>query len=152
MSSSVASPSGVCLELAEEDRHLFHVIGVDFRQLGEFFRIVIVMGNRMMPLRNSGLRITPSAFFTADHQRGHARNVGLKRQYLQIEHQVDMVFEVVGDSERPRAGRPERGGFGIVRLNSLQPYFNFTNRSRNTGPLSAGRPVRECFAAASWTR
>ena len=37
-----------------------------------------------------------------------ARHVALKRQHLQIEHQVDMIFEVLGDTEGPRAALPWR--------------------------------------------
>ena len=47
----------------------------------------------MVRLGHANLRIGTGALFLADHERDDARQVGLKRQHLQVEHQRQVIFE-----------------------------------------------------------
>ena len=47
----------------------------------------------MVRLGHANLRVRTRALFLADHERDDARQVGLKRQELQVEHQRQVVFE-----------------------------------------------------------
>ena len=82
---------------------------------------------RMVRLRHADLRIGPRALFLAEHERDHARQIGLKRQHLQIQHQRQMIFE-----DRRRALRLlHRRQFDIALfLGLLDAAFDVANRVR----------------------
>ena len=54
---------------------------------------VVVMRQRMMRFGHANLRIRTRALFLADHERDDAREIGLKREELQVEHQRQVIFE-----------------------------------------------------------
>ena len=51
------------------------------------------MRQRMVRLGHADLRVRAGALFLADHERDDARQVGLKRQELQVQHQRQVIFE-----------------------------------------------------------
>ena len=53
-------------ELTHEIGYLLHVIRVDSSDLCQSFRVVVVVGNRMMRIGDAGFRITPPAPFGRD--------------------------------------------------------------------------------------
>ena len=77
------------LEVIGEQRH---VIGVDLRQLLQLLRIVAVMRRRVVRLGHADLRIGARADFARHLERDDARHVGLQREHLQVEHQLDVLF------------------------------------------------------------
>src|SRR5579864_5614529 len=75
----------------------------------------------------TNLRIGASALFLADHKRDHAREIGLERQELQVEHQRQVVFE-----NRWRALRllDRRQLNAALFLSLLDAAFDVANRLR----------------------
>ena len=91
-----------------------HVIRVDPRQLVELLRVVPVVRQPVVGIGHAQVRIGPAAQLAAQHEREHARDVGLPRQRDQVEHQPDVVLEVVGDADGP--GQRRQFGVGALGL------------------------------------
>ena len=72
---------------------LLHVVAVDPLELGDLLRIPAVVAQHVMGIGHADLRIGAVADLAADHEGADARDVGLHRQYLQIDHQPDMLVE-----------------------------------------------------------
>ena len=83
------------------------------------------MRQRMVRLRHANLRIRARALFLADHERDDAREIGLKRQELQVQHQRQVIFK-----DRRRALRLlDRRQFELALfLGSLNAPLNVANR------------------------
>ena len=90
------------LELQQEVGEELHVIGVDLRQLLDLLGHVLVMAERVVRLRNADLRIGRTALLAPDHERDHARHVGLVGQQHQVEHQRGVLFIRDRDPRRSR--------------------------------------------------
>src|SRR6185295_5934770 len=71
------------LEKLPEERH---VKRIDLGNLQELLRIVAVMTDRMMRIRNADFRIRAVIELASELERHDTRDVGLKRQDLQVEH------------------------------------------------------------------
>ena len=68
---------------------------------------VAVVRQRVMPLRDADLGIRAEVELAAEHEGDDAREVGLKREPLQLVHQLDVVAEHLGMPRgRSSAGRP----------------------------------------------
>ena len=92
-------PSGVRLEPAEEVRDLLDVIRVDLRNLLALLRLVLVVRDGVVRVRDADGRIGPVAQLAADQEGDDARDVGLPGEELQVEHQIDVLLEGVRDAE-----------------------------------------------------
>ena len=92
----------VALQLLEQVREQRHVIRVDLRQLRELLRRVLVMRRRVMRLGDADLRIGPRAHLARELERDDARDVGLQREHLQVEHQLRVLFPI-RPARRPAA-------------------------------------------------
>src|SRR5262249_5618441 len=93
-----AIPVGRHSQSLEEIGEQCHVMDVDFPQLLQLVRGVLVVRDRVVRIRNAELRIRAAAQLPAYHERYYAREVGLIGQYLQVEHQLRMVFELRRDT------------------------------------------------------
>ena len=62
-----------------------------------------MVGQRMVRIGDPDFRISADASFPAQHHRGDACQVGLKRDHLQIEHQLHVILVL------------ERNAGGLVR-------------------------------------
>ena len=81
--------------------------GIDLRYLGYLFRIVAVMTGWMVRIRYADLRIGTIALLPGELEGDYARDIRLKGQNLQVEHELGMVGERRGDPYRPiEVGRP----------------------------------------------
>ena len=78
---------------------------VDAGNFGQFFGIIVVVRDGVVGIRHADLRIAPTASLTREHERRHPCNVGLEGQHLQIEYQLDVIFEFVGSAEGTGSGR-----------------------------------------------
>ena len=78
-----------------------HVELIDLGHPRNLFRIVAVMRQRMMRIRNASLRIGPVAGFARKLEGNHARDIALQRQHLEIEHQSSVVRVGGGNTDRP---------------------------------------------------
>src|SRR5262249_55538887 len=74
-------------------REELDVIAIDLRHVLDDRRNIVVMRKRMMGFRHPDLRIWPRALFFADHERDDSREVRLKCQKLEVQHQGEMVLE-----------------------------------------------------------
>ena len=92
-SSSEPSPSGVARSFARYFEKSSRVIAVDLRHLRDQLGTIVVMRQRMVRFGHADLRIGPRALFLAEHERDDARQVGLERQQLQVEHQREVILE-----------------------------------------------------------
>ena len=68
------------------------MIGVDLGGLSDLFRLLLVMRNRVMRVRNPDLRIRHAALLEAHHQSDDTRKIGLVGQDFNVEHQLHVVF------------------------------------------------------------
>ena len=80
-------------ELRQVLREELRMIAVDLRHVRDQLGHVAVMRQRMVRLGHANLRVRAGALLLADHERDDARQVGLKRQELQVEHQRQVIFE-----------------------------------------------------------
>mgnify|MGYP000057988217 CR=1 FL=1 len=71
----------------------FGVMAVDRRHAVDQLRLIIVMRERVVRVRGADLRVGPRALLFADHERDDPGQIGLKRQNLQVRHQLQVVFE-----------------------------------------------------------
>ena len=94
------------------------VIPVDLAELGDVRRLVAVMRRRVEALGDAALRIDAARRVAAHLEREHARDVGLERERLQVEHQLDVLVERVGHAGR-RAGQLARLAAHVARLDLL---------------------------------
>src|SRR5262249_32599142 len=76
------------------------VVGVDLGDLCYLHGVVAVMANRVMRVRNSNLGIGTIALLARELERDDTRDVGLKRQNLQVEHDLGVVRERRGNAYR----------------------------------------------------
>jgi len=74
-----------------------HMVSVDLRVLGFLLRLVAVMRDRVMLTRHADLRIRTVVELARHHECSDARDVGLKRDVLQIEHEPDVILVELGD-------------------------------------------------------
>ena len=125
------SPSGVASSLLEEVREQLHVEHVDLGDLLDPLRLVAVVGQRMVRIGHADLRIGPQAALAAEHHRRDAREVGLERDHLQVEHQLHVVRV-----ERPgcRAASRRRAAGRACRARPSRCA------ARSRGPTSGTRP------------
>src|SRR6266852_1400535 len=74
---------------------------IDFRYLGYLFRIVAVMTGWMVRVRDADLRIRTITLLARELECDDARDIRLKGQNLQVEHELRVVGERRGDPYRP---------------------------------------------------
>ena len=75
------------------------VIGVDLREQILVLLFVGMMRRVVEAFADTTLWEAGVAAFACHHQRGDAGDFGFVGQHLQIEHQVDVVLETVGDAQ-----------------------------------------------------
>lgn len=84
------------------------VEAVNLGHLLDELRMAAMMCQRMMRIGHADLGIRADAAFTAQHHRRHASQVRLKRDDLQIEHQLDVIRVLKGNTGRLFHRRYER--------------------------------------------
>src|SRR5688572_3368951 len=89
------------LHALEEVREQRHMECIDLRDRQELLGIVAVMTGGMVRIRDADLDVAPIALLARELERDDARDVGLERQNLQIEHQLRMVGERRGNPHWP---------------------------------------------------
>ena len=141
-------------------REQLRVIAIDLRHVRDELRSVVVVRQRMVRFGHADLRVRPGALLLADHERDDARQVGLKRQELQVEHQRQVVFE-----DRRHALRLfDRRQLDVaLLLGSLNAPLDVANRlgvfldldlvlrteRPSSGSPACPTPSRECSCAAA---
>ena len=84
------------------------------------------------------LRIHPRALLRAIHERGHAGDVALERQVLQVEHQLGVIVEPLRHADAgPVVLRQRR--FGVLRLGLLNPALDL---AQHIEVVRHRRPIR----------
>src|SRR5207302_11105816 len=78
-------------ELLEKLGKERYVESIDFRHPRNFFRIVAMMRQRMMRIRHTRFRISAVARLARELKGDDPRDIALKSQHLQVEHQSGMV-------------------------------------------------------------
>ena len=96
-------------ELLDESGKYFGVVLLDLHQLVLFLRIVAVMGQRVECFGNVEIRVRTHAGFAIHRERDDAGDIRLEGEGHQIEHQLEMLGNVVGRADR-RVRNVERGG------------------------------------------
>src|ERR1700712_2780081 len=81
----------------------------------------------MVAVGNSDLWIAPNRHFATEHEGGYPRDVSLKRENLQIEHQPDMIFKLLRHPERASHLHCSGGGLRVLRFDPLQAQFHLAN-------------------------
>ena len=81
-------------------REQLRVVAVDLRHAGDQLRHVVVVRQRVVRLRHADLRVGARALLLADHERDDAGQVGLEREELQVEHQLQVILEDRGRAPR----------------------------------------------------
>src|SRR5262244_729606 len=74
---------------------------VDLCDLRYLYRIVAVMTDGVVRVRDADIRIGTIALLASELERDDARDVGLKGQNLEVEHELRVVGERRGDAYRP---------------------------------------------------
>src|SRR5262245_53915527 len=77
------------------------MVGTDFRYLRYFYRIVAVMTGGMMRVRDADLRIRPIALLARELECNDPREIRLKGENLQVEHELGVVGERWWNTDRP---------------------------------------------------
>src|SRR5258708_2487999 len=80
------------LQLLQEVRQQADMVAVEFGELRDFRRILLVMRARMKRSLHSALRKHARTHIAAHLERGHSSGLRHESQDLQIEHQPDMLF------------------------------------------------------------
>ena len=93
------------LQLLEQIREHRDVELIDLDQLLDTLGIILVVRNGMVPVGNPDLAIGPVAAVAAEHERSHARHVGLPRDHLHVDHELCVLPVVVRDRARPLDAR-----------------------------------------------
>ena len=107
------------LQLLQEVRQQADVIAVELREFGDLGGIFAVMRAGMERRLHAAFRPHAAADVAAHLECRDAGDVGHERQRLQIEHQLDVLFERIGHAER--SGR-QRAGFAARIV-----FFDFLN-------------------------
>ena len=81
------------LQLLQEVGERLHQVRVDLGDVGDLHRIVLVMRDGVVPVGDADLAVRPVAAGAAQHERDHARHVGLEGDHLQVHHQLGVIFE-----------------------------------------------------------
>ena len=103
------------------------VIPVDLRHVGDHLRDLPVVGQGMPRLRDADLRIGAGVLLLSHHERDHPCQVGLESQELQVEHQLQVVLELVRDA----LGLLHERQFHVeLRLRNLDAPFDVPNGLR----------------------
>src|SRR5258705_3604993 len=92
------------------------MVRIDLCYLRYLYWIVAVMTGRMVRVRDADLRIRTIALLARELERNDARDIRLKGQNLQVEHELRVVGERRGNAHRPI----EIGRF-VVRHRLLAP-------------------------------
>src|SRR6185503_1412881 len=98
----VAVAVGRVLQPLQELGEQAHVVRVDLRFLLHLLRVVVVVRDRVMTVGDADLRVAQPRQLAAHHERRHAREVALERERLELEHQVHVLLERLGDAARRR--------------------------------------------------
>ena len=129
------------LQLLEQVRHQADVIGVDLLEVGDALVAIEMMRAGMERRRRSAGGEHAVRDVAAELEREDARRVGGERHGLQIEHQLDVLFE--------RIGHPDRRARQLARLaarSSTAPPSESAARSRarrrGNRPAAHDRPGR----------
>ena len=113
------------LQLLHPSRKLLHVVLVDLRHLLHQVRLVHVVRQRMMPIRNPNLAIRPRRPFPRHQKSHHPRNVRLKSHRDHVRHQL----EVFGKIGRHTVGLLHpRIDLRVIFLGTLQLLLDRTDR------------------------
>src|SRR5205809_3739475 len=91
------------------------MIRLDSGALLHLLRNVLVMRQWMMRFRNANLWIRPSILFAAIHKGGHAGQVRLEGQQLQVVEKAHMRLEPIGNTFGPRHIRRGIAGWPALR-------------------------------------
>ena len=76
-------------------------MGLDLRALFELFRIVLVMRQLMMRIRDAELGYALRSRFAVEHERDHPCQIALVRQHLQVIKERHVLVKRVGNADRP---------------------------------------------------
>jgi hypothetical protein len=101
LSSSELSPSRIERRVLEVGRKQPHVMRLDFRALLELFRIVLVVRQLVVRIRDVELRVRARALLAAVHERDDAREIALIREHLQVVHEPHVLVEAVRNPDGP---------------------------------------------------
>ncbi len=115
------------LQLRQIMREQLHVIGVDLGHTLDQFRKIVVVRQRVMRFRHADLRIRARALLLAQHERDHARQIGLERQHFQVIHQRQVIFEYRRSAQRLRHGGQLHV---LLRFRHLNTALHVANRCR----------------------
>src|SRR5262249_49236498 len=98
---------------------------IDLRHLRQLLRIVSMMTDGMVRVRDADLRIGAIVLLARELECDDARNIRLKRQNLQVEHELRVIGELRRDSYRPI----DVGNLRIqcCALGTLDLTLHFTN-------------------------
>src|SRR5687767_13451091 len=82
------------LNLTQEISELLNMEAVNLPDLFQHFRIISVVGQRMVRLRNADLPIGSCTSFTTEHKGRDASQVGLERHCHEIKHKARVLGEI----------------------------------------------------------
>src|SRR5690349_5724646 len=99
----------------------------------------------MMGLGNADLRVRPSILFASIHKSGHASQIGLECQQLQVVEKPDVMLEVVGNSDGALdvSNVSPVSGYKVLFLGLLDAPFHVAERLEIVAhsPVVAGTKV-----------
>ncbi len=88
------------LKPVQEIGHHGGVIGVDFRLVGNLLRVVAVVRDGVESFRYANFRISATAQLASQHERRDPCQISLEGEDLQVEHQLGVSLERVGNAGR----------------------------------------------------
>ena len=110
------------LQLVQQIGERLHVQFVDLDDLGDLFLIVLMVGDRVVPVRDADGAVAAVAAFTRHHETDYAGHVRLESDDDQVAHYLGVLLELVGD-----AGGP----FQQRQLHCRALFFRFLNAAFN---------------------
>jgi hypothetical protein len=100
------------------------------------------MRKPVVPLCDTDLRIGAEVQLPSQHERHYARDIRLKREALQLEHQADMLVEPLGNSHRAL----QVGQLSLsIGLDGLDPSFDFTHGIKVVGDCRSVAGSEPCL-------
>ena len=113
-----------CQSLDEPRKHL-GVVPLYLDQSVQLLRVVAVVGERMKGFGNTEVRVRAHTRFAIHGERNDAREISLERKSHQIEHQPEVLGDVVGPTDR-RVRNVQCAG--ILPGGHLDTPFNLADR------------------------
>ena len=120
------------LQLLQEVRNHADVIAVDLHEVGDALLALAVVRGGVERAADAALGIDARRTVAAHLEREDARRVRRERQHLQVEHQLDVLGEIIRHADR-RVRQLAHFAAAVARFDVLDAALDLADLGRDTG-------------------